>query len=117
MGNFRELKVWQQAKDLAVDIYRLTDQGFFIKDFGLRDQMRRASVSIPSNIAEGDDLDTDKQSIRHFYIARGSVAELRTQLVISMEIEYISSEKYKEMEKICDNICAMLTGLIKHRMK
>jgi four helix bundle protein len=117
MGNFKDLKVWQQSKDLAVDIYRLTDQGLFIKDFGLRDQMRRSSVSIPSNIAEGDDLDTDKQSIRHFYIARGSIAELRTQLVISMEIEYISSEKYKTLEKKCDNISAMLTGLIKHRSK
>jgi four helix bundle protein len=117
MVNFKELKVWQQAKDLAVDIYRLTDQGFFIKDFGLRDQMRRASVSIPSNIAEGEDLDTDKQSIRHFYIARGSVAELRTQLIISMEIKYVPSEKYKELDKRCDNICAMLTALIKHRWK
>ena len=117
MGNFKELKVWQHSKDLAVDIYRLTDQGLFIKDFGLRDQMRRASISVPSNIAEGDDLDTDKQSIRHLYIARGSVAELRTQLVISMEIEYISSDMYKDLEKRCDNICAMLTGLIKHRMK
>ncbi|MEI6047258.1 MAG: four helix bundle protein [Bacteroidota bacterium] len=117
MGNFKELKVWQQAKDLAVDIYKLTDQGLFTKDFGLRDQMRRASISIPSNIAEGDDLDTDKQSIRHFYIARGSVAELRTQLIISMEIKYVPSEKYKEFEKTCDNICAMLTGLIKHRSK
>jgi four helix bundle protein len=117
MGNFKDLKVWQQSKDLAADIYRLTDKGHFIKDFGLRDQMRRASVSIPSNIAEGDDLDTDKQSIRHFYIARGSIAELRTQLIISMEIEYITTEKYEEYEKRCDNICAMLTGLIKHRSK
>ena len=117
MGNFKELKVWQHSKGLAVDIYRLTDQGLFIKDFGLRDQMRRSSVSIPSNIAEGDDLDTDKQSIRHFYIARGSIAELRTQLIISLEIEYISSEKYKDLEKRCDNISAMLTGLIKHRSK
>jgi four helix bundle protein len=117
MGNFKELKVWQQAKELAVDIYRLTDQGFFIKDFGLRDQMRRASVSIPSNIAEGEDLDTDKPSVRHFYIARGSVAELRTQLIISMEIKYVPSEKYMELEKKCDNLCAMLTGLIKHRLK
>jgi four helix bundle protein len=117
MGNFKDLKVWQQAKDLAVAVYRLTDKGPFIKDFGLRDQMRRSSVSIPSNIAEGDDLDTDKQSIRHFYIARGSIAELRTQLVISKEIEYISTETYQDMEKICNNISAMLTGLIKHRSK
>jgi len=117
MGNFRELKVWQQAKDLAVDIYKLTDKGLFIKDYGLKDQMRRASVSVPSNIAEGDDLDTDKQSVKHFYIARGSIAELRTQLIISLEIEYLSSDTYKDFEKRCDNISAMLTGLIKHRSK
>ena len=117
MGNFKELKVWQQAKDLAVDIYRLTDQGLFIKDFGLKDQMRRSSVSVPSNIAEGDDLGTDKQSIRHFYISRGSLAELRTQLVISLEIQYISVEKYNDLEKKCDTISAMLTALINHRSK
>lgn len=105
------------SKDLAVEIYRVTEIGKFDKDFGLKDQMRRSSISIPSNIAEGDDLDTDKQSIRHFYIARGSTAELRTQLIISLEIEYIYCEKFKELENICDNICAMLTGLIKHRMK
>ena len=116
MGNFKDLKVWKQSKDMAVEIYTLTDRGSFVKDFGLRDQMRRSSVSIPSNIAEGDDLDTDKQSIRHFFIARGSVAELRTQLIISMEIGYIPNEKYEELEKECDKISAMLTGLIKHRL-
>jgi four helix bundle protein len=117
MGNFKELKVWQQSKDLAVDIYRLTDMGRFSKDFGIRDQMRRSSVSIPSNIAEGDDLDTDKQSIRHFYIAKGSVAELRTQLLITAEIGYIPSAKYEELEGRCDKISAMLAGLIKHRSR
>lgn len=116
MGNFKELRVWQKAKDLAVDIYKLTDSGSFIKDFGLKDQMRRASVSIPSNIAEGENLDTNKQSIRHFFIARGSAAELRTQLIISVEIGYISVEKHEALEVECDEICAMLTSLIKHRL-
>ena len=91
MGNFKELKVWQQSKDLAVNVYQLTNKGPFTKDFGLRDQMRRSSVSISSNIAEGDDLDTDKQSVRFFFIARGSLAELRTQILISAEIGYITS--------------------------
>jgi len=54
MGNFEELKVWQRAKELAVEIYKLTAKGKLSKDYGLRDQMRRAAVSIPSNIAEGD---------------------------------------------------------------
>ena len=117
MGNFKELKVWQESKDLAVNIYKLTEDGAFIKDFGLKDQMRRASVSVPSNIAEGDNLDTDKQSIRHFYIARGSVAELRTQLVIGKEIGYIDERQYNELEKECEQISAMLTSLIKYRSK
>jgi len=103
MGNFKDLKVWQQSKDLVVDIYRLTDKGLFNKDFGLRDQMRRSSVSIPSNIAEGDELDTDKQSIKHLYIARGSTAELRTQLIISSEIGYITPDacRPKSFNQFC----------------
>ncbi len=117
MGNFKELHVWQKAKDLAVKVYKLTDSGHFIKDFGLKDQIRRSSVSISSNIAEGDNLDTDKQSTRHFFIARGSTAELRTQLIISMEIGYISNANLVELENECDRISAMLTTLIKHRSK
>jgi len=74
MGNFKKLRVWQLAKELAVRIYKLTQKPTFSKDFGLKDQIQRAAVSIPSNIAEGDNLDTDKQSVRHFFIARGSTA-------------------------------------------
>lgn len=66
MLDFKELKVSHQSKDLAFNIYKLTEDGAFIKDYGLKDQMRRASVSVPSNISERDNLDTDKQSIRHF---------------------------------------------------
>jgi len=117
MGNFKELKVWQLAKDLAVEIYKLTDQGNFKTDFGIRDQMRRSSVSIPSNIAEGDELGTDRQSIRHFFIARGSTAELRTQLLITKEIGYLPINKFDDLEQKCDNIGAMITGLIKYRNK
>ena len=72
MGKFQDLKVWQRAKDLAVYLYRLTGKGAFAKDYSLKDQIRRAGVSIPSNIAEGDELSTDKQAIRFFYIAKGS---------------------------------------------
>ena len=117
MGNFKELKVWQQSKKLAVNIYKLTEEGAFVKDFGLKDQMRRACISVPSNIAEGDNLDTDKQSIRHFYFARGSVAELRTQLLIGMEVGYLTENQYNPLEKEYEQISAMLTSLIKYRSK
>lgn len=83
MSNYENLKVWHRAVDLAVSIYKLTNEKNPLKnDLGLKDQMRRCSVSISSNISEGDELGTDKQAIRQFYIAKGSAAELYTQLTI-----------------------------------
>jgi four helix bundle protein len=68
---FRSLRVWQKSKDLAVYIYRTTSDEEFSRDYALRDQIRRAAVSISSNIAEGDELGTDKQSVRHFLCREG----------------------------------------------
>ena len=93
MGDFRKLNVWIKAKDLAVFVYLITNSGAISKDFGLRDQMRRASVSMSGNIAEGDQLDSNLQSIRHFYIARGSAAELHTQAIIAKEIGYLNENE------------------------
>jgi four helix bundle protein len=115
MGNFMKLRVWQLAKDLAVKIYRLTKTRDFSKDFGLRDQIQRSAVSIASNIAEGDELGSDKQSIRFFYISKGSVAELTTQLIIANEIGYIDNITRDNLVNECDKISAMLTKLIKAR--
>jgi len=115
MGKFQDLKVWQRSKDLAVYIYKLTSEGKFVKDFGLRDQIRRAGVSIPSNIAEGDELGTDKQAIRHFYIAKGSSAEVLTQAIISHEIGYINENDYKHIESECKAISGMTMKLIRAR--
>lgn len=117
MGKFQELKVWQTAKDLVVYIYRLTMKGGFSKDYGLRDQIRRAAVSIPSNISEGDELDTNKQAVKFFYIAKGSSAEVLTQAIIALEIGYIDQEKFKHIEKECKAISGMLTRLIQARSK
>ena len=117
MGKFQDLKVWQRSKDLAVYIYKLTGKTPFSKDFSLRDQIRRASVSIPSNIAEGDELSTDKQSVRHFYIAKGSSAEVLTQAIIAMEIKYIEKDDFYHIEKECRAISGMLARLIKARSK
>ena len=87
------------------------------KRLQLKDQIRRAAISIPSNIAEGDELDTDKQSIRHFYYAKGSTAELLTQSLISYEIGYIDKKTYEDIEKECKTISAMLMRLIQARRK
>src|SRR5208337_2468530 len=99
MGNegVRELQVWKKAKDLAVYVYKVTNKGDICKDFGLRDQIRRAVIYIASNIAVGDERDTNRDSVRFLYIAKGSLAELLTQIIISKEIDYISEEEFKYM--------------------
>lgn len=115
MGNFQKLRVWQVAKEIAVKIYRLTRSKEFSNDFGLKDQIQRSSVSIASNIAEGDELGTDKQSIRYFYISKGSTAELMTQLIIANEIGYIDDVAKNNLVDECNKISAMLSKLIKAR--
>ena len=119
MGNFQELKVWQRAKDLAVYIYKMTDSRVFSKNYGLCDQMQRAGVSIVSNIAEVDDLGTDKQSIKHFYIAKGSCAEVLTQAIIAYEVQYADETDFEYTQEYtqneCQGILGMLTKLIQVR--
>jgi four helix bundle protein len=114
---FKELKVWQRGKTLAVKVYEISGKGRFDSDYGLRDQVRRAAVSIPSNIAEGDTLGSNKQSIRHFHIAKGSCAELMTQFEIAQEIGYISNETMTEIQEECLGLSGMLERLIKVRSK
>lgn len=115
MGKFQELKVWQKAKDLAVYIYKETNHGIFAKDYGLRDQIRRAAVSIASNISEGDEQHTDKQSIKSFYLAKGSSAEVLTQAIIAHEIGHIDDGVFGHIENECKAISSMLTRLIQSR--
>lgn len=117
MGKFKELKVWQKAKDLAVLIYRVSNEGPLSRDFGLRDQMCRAAVSIPSNIAEGDELATQKQAINHFFISKGSCAELLTQSIIADEIGAIKRDDFEKIEEECRIISSMLEKLIQARKK
>ena len=115
MGKFQKLRVWQMAKDLTVRIYKLADSNGISKDFGIKDQIQISAISIPSNITQGDDLETDKQSIRHFYTAKGSAAELLTQLIIGQEIGYISKSDAEELINECKLISVMLTKLIRSR--
>ena len=115
MGNFRKLKVWQKAKNLSVDIYRLTERDLFHKDFSLKDQIRRAAVSIPSNIAEGDERFSNKESIRFLFIANASAAELITQIIIANEIGYIDKKESESIVKRVEEISKMIKALISFR--
>ena len=114
-GGFKGLWVWQKAQALAVRIYNITLRPGFVRDFGLVDQMRRAAVSVSSNIAEGDERDTDKDAVRFFPIAKGSIAELRSQLDLSFKIGRLSEKEFAELDPLCEEIAKMLRGLIKAR--
>ena len=113
---FKDLIVWQKAKELAVTIYRITSENkVFERDFGLRDQMRRSSVSVTSNIAEGDECDTDKESVRFFYTAEGSLGELRTQIEIAYSIEYLTTDVFEALDSNCKQLGKMIGRLIQVR--
>jgi four helix bundle protein len=114
-AGFKQLKVWTEARDLAVEIFRLSSTGSLSKDFTLRDQLRRAAVSVPSNIAEGDERDTDEDAVRFFYIAKGSIAEIRTQLEIAHRVDLITAEQLIPLDARCVLIAKMLGALIKAR--
>jgi len=111
----KELLVSQKANDLAFWIYKISNEGALSKDFRLRDQLRRSAVGIPSNLAEGDERDTHKESIKFFHFAKGSLAELRTQLQIAYEIGYIKKGFFERIDEECGQLGKMIGALIKAR--
>jgi four helix bundle protein len=117
MGNFKELRVWQDAVNLAVSVYKMTNEEPFKKDFGLSNQIQRAAVSIASNIAEGEGRESIKENIRFLSIAKGSAAEVITQLIIAYRIGYITKEKFEKAEDFTEKIKATLKQLIKSKRK
>ena len=113
---FRDLRVWQEAKALAVDIYAASKSSAELsRDFSLRDQMQRSAVSICSNIAEGDERDSDKDAVRFFYIAKGSAAELITQLEISREAGLLVAAVAEPLIERSELISRKLGALIQAR--
>lgn len=115
MGNFVELKVWQLARDLSVRIYKITRNGLISKDFNLSSQLQRSAVSIASNIAEGDESGSNRMSIKHFHIAKGSAAELMTQVIIANKIGFLEDDISDALIADCKTIGAMLNRLIQKR--
>ena len=114
MGNYNELKVWSKSVDLAIAVYRATAKFPEDEIFGLRMQMRRAAVSIPSNLAEGAGRSTPKDYRRFVLHARGSILELETQIVISERLEFIDAQKCAALRKATGEVGRMLNGLLRY---
>lgn len=111
MRSYKDLEVWKKSIDFVEDIYKVT--GDFPKNeiYGLTSQMTRAAISIPSNIAEGSVRRSSAEFARFIGIARGSAAELETQLIIARRLNYISEPRQQEMNDKIEGISKMLYGL------
>ena len=113
LKNYKELKVWQRSYQLCLEIYKIT-KGFPKEErYGLTSQLRRAAVSVPSNIAEGYGRKTTPEYIRFLYIAYGSNCELETQILLSGDLGYIETGKLEILKEGIGEVERMLKALIK----
>ncbi|MBI4681480.1 MAG: four helix bundle protein [Nitrospirae bacterium] len=112
--SFEELNVWQNARELVKLIYKFTKKDKFARDYSLIDQIRRASVSIMSNIAEGFERGSNKEFTHFLYIAKGSCGEVRSQSYVAFDQQYISEEDFNEVKQGCEKLSAMVSNLIRY---
>ena len=113
---FEEIQAWQKARQLTRLIYETTMEGRLAKDYGLRDQIQRASVSIMANIAEGFGRHSDKEFANFLNIAHGSAAEVQSHLYIALDLKYIDQNTFSELYKLLDEISRMTLAL-SHRLR
>ncbi|MFN5983798.1 MAG: four helix bundle protein [Fluviicola sp.] len=112
--NFESLPVWQASIELCDLIYNATENEHFFKDFALKDQIRRAVISISSNIAEGYERDSMRQRVYFLLIAKGSCGEVRSQLEIAKRRKYISDESFTELIEKCFSVSKQLKGFMNY---
>lgn len=111
---FEDIESWKRARSFANEIYRLTGTGSFAGDFGLRDQIRRAAVSILSNIAEGFERGGDNEFLQFLSVAKGSCGEARAQLYIALDQTYISPSQFETLSKSANEVSQLISGLMKY---
>lgn len=109
---FEDLEMWQEARRLAHQVYQATQDAGFSKDFGLRDQIQRAAVSVMSNIAEGFERGGNQEFIQFLYIAKGSCGEVRSQLYVALDQGYIAREQFDELFNSFKKLSGMIANLI-----
>jgi four helix bundle protein len=111
---FEEIECWKRARELTRRIYEITGEPAFARDFGLKDQIRRASVSVMSNIAEGYDRSGTAEFVHFLATAKGSAAEVRCQLYVAADQGYIQDSHFTELNALAVEIGSMLAGLMKY---
>ena len=112
LHRFEDIEAWQKARSLTKEIYACSGNGNFAKDFGLCDQIRRASVSIMANIAEGFDRGGTKELSNFLSIAKGSVGEVEAQLYVALDQEYISHDQFKNLFAMTSSTKKLIAGFM-----
>ncbi len=108
---FEDLIAWQKARGLTKQIYSMTRQGDFERDYGLRDQIRRAAVSVMSNLAEGFDRGGRPEFHQFLVIAKGSSAEVKSQLYVALDVGYISQNEFEQASNMAEEVTKIIGGL------
>ena len=114
---FEEIEAWQKGRDLTRQIYRLTAKGGFARDFTLKDQMKRAAISITSNVAEGFERGGNREFIQFLAIAKGSASEVKSQLYTALDAGYLTQLEFDELYRQTHSIVLLLGGFIKYLQK
>jgi len=114
INNFEELECWKKARGITSHVYRITKNEEFSRDFALIDQIRKSAVSVMSNIAEGFERDGNKELINFLSIAKGSVGEVRAQLYVARDQEYISDEEFRFLRGLAIENSRVISGLISY---
>ena len=109
---FEEIEAWKTARNLTKRVYVFSSKGHFERDFGLKDQIRRAAVSVMSNIAEGSESQTQAQFIKYLGYAKASAGEVRSQLYVAHDLKYISQEDFELAFDIAEKVSAQLARFI-----
>ena len=112
MRNFRELKVWEKAHLLTLQVYRITKNFLSDERFGPTVQLRRAAASVPTNIAEGCGRDSERELARFMSIAAGSASEVEYQMLLACDLNYIQDETYRELNQQVNEVKRMLNSFI-----
>ena len=113
-GGFEEIQAWQKAYQLTLDVYRITENGKFARDFGLRDQIRRASVSVMANIAEGHGRRSNIEFANFLNMARGSAHEVQSHLHIALGLGYVKKQEFDSLYGSLAEVSRMTLSLAKY---
>ena len=114
LKRFEDIEAWKKARELTRDVYRCSKVGPFARDFGLRDQVRRAAVSVMSNIAEGFERGGTAEFVQFLAVSKGSAGEVESQLYVALDQEYISEEQFRSLKQTAVSTKRLIAGLMSY---